>query len=394
MVRPVKSEFVSPRASGSGAGEEAESSNGGGRQEAVERRVLRCRYLAVKNLIVDERDDISKVDSERFSSIITDVESLHQLVQKPREQVADAEALLDITSTLVTSVKSQSNDGITPSDFVTALLINFGHTDNTANTDNAHNLISYSDVGLAVSHVFRKVPGCCTMIGPMSTEVKQRKPVVHRKRTRPTESSHPEELDAEPEAKTDTDKNMSTMFDILRRKRCVRLENLVLNRVSFAQTVENIFALSFLVKDGRAEITVNDSGHQIVSPRNAPAAAAVASGDVSYNHFVFRYDFKDWKLMVDTIGPGEELMPHRTSIFTSGGSSEAEQMHAESRSAALPPTTPIRKLKRNRCLIIQEQSVVHDFVERDSSSRGKGKKSVVEDSVERYYSRLKGKAVC
>lgn len=63
---------------------------------------------------------------------------------------------------------------------------------------------------------------------------------------------------------------MAIMFTILGKKRRVRLENLVLNRRSFAQTVENLFALSFLAKDGRVEIIVDKSGSHFACTITSP----------------------------------------------------------------------------------------------------------------------------
>ncbi|KAL8096706.1 non-structural maintenance of chromosomes element 4 homolog A-like [Apium graveolens] len=334
------------------------------------RRVLRSRYLAVKNLISDERDDISRVDSDKFNSIINEVESLHLLVQKPREQVADAEALLNITSTLMTSVKAHCNEGITPSDYVACLVRDFGVEGGAS--------IDWKKVGLDVPHAFKRAPGCCTMLGPMNVEMKQRAVATRKKHVRPTESSRPEELDESAEERTETDKNMATMFNILRKNRRVRLERIVLNRESFAETVENIFALSFLVKDGRAEITIDEKeGFHIVSPKNAPAANAVASGEVSYSHFIFRFDFKDWKFMMNSIEAGEELMPHRNQVNMSRNS---EPNSSPEQARANLPTTPIRKLSRNRGRVLQETIVADSPESGDSAARAaairKGKRKV------------------
>ncbi|KAL2466226.1 Non-structural maintenance of chromosomes element 4A [Abeliophyllum distichum] len=368
MVRAVKRESINNRgnssrgtrtsapeideASGainnSSANENCDS--GEAEASALKRRVLRSKYLTVKNRISDEKDDISNVDSDKFKSIIEEVDSLHLLVQKPREQVADAEALFDITNTLVTSVKAYTNEGVTPSDFVSCLLRDFGQQGGPSSSqDEGRNSIRWKDIGLAVSHVFRSAYGSRTMIGPMNTELKQRKNVVPKKRSKPFERAQPEELDGNAsEEKTDTDKNMATMFDILRKNRIVHLENLILNRNSFAQTVENLFALSFLVKDGRAEIKVDEKGCHRVTPKNAPAANAVQAGDVTYTHFIFRFDFRDWKLMLSSVAVGEELMPHRNMVNISSCIQPSEE--PEEAQTALP-TTPIRKLSRNRGLV-------------------------------------------
>ncbi|MED6130883.1 hypothetical protein PIB30_004744 [Stylosanthes scabra] len=394
-LRTVKRERV---AAAEGA-DEAEPSRD---QDPASRRLIRHEFLKLKTLISEKKEDLMNTDSDRFDSILNKFNKLHDQVQKPREQVADAEALLELTHSLVASVRSMVNGNVTPAEFVGCLIKEYGQP---STQDPEEYSIDWKKLGLNVSSMFMKVQGCCTMLGPMEKELKQRKITAPRVRTRlTTERARPQEVvQAQEKERTDTDENMKVMFDILAKTRRVQLECLILNRTSFAQTVENLFSLSFLVKDGRAQITVDEDRRHFVLPKNAPSGDSLRTKEASFTHFMFRLDFQDWKLMKDLVPEGKELMPHRTHFCTVVGSqpqmggngspppvsvtpirNSQQQMGGDGSPPPVsatpirnsqpqmgdgspPPVsvTPIRKLSRNRGLVVQNEGVVEESPECD-----------------------------
>lgn len=72
--------------------------------------------------------------------------------------------------------------------------------------------------------------------------------------------------------------------------------------------------------------------------------------------------------MLGSIEAGEELMPHRNPVNVL---STSEPVFVSGESQETPPTTPIRKLSRNRGLVLQEQAVVEDSPESSDSAAAK-----------------------
>lgn len=81
-------------------------------------------------------------------------------MENPREQIVDAEALLDITKTLLTSVKATNGDGITVADFVNCLNRDFAKQ---SGLQDDRTIVDWKKIGIEVSHIFRSSPGCCNM---------------------------------------------------------------------------------------------------------------------------------------------------------------------------------------------------------------------------------------
>ncbi|XP_073288616.1 non-structural maintenance of chromosomes element 4 homolog A-like [Primulina huaijiensis] len=314
-------------------------------------RTIRSYYREIENRVNEEKDEIAHVYSDKFMVIMNEVETMHQHVSKPREQVADAETLLGLTSSLVASVKMHISGGVTPAEFLSCLIREFGRQKSIKGIAGAEPIISWKNIGDRVSSIFMNGHSCMTMIGPMKNELKQRKLTVRAKRSRTKGKSRPEELEKVAEVITDTDRNMLTMFDVLKKEKKTKVENLMFNRNSFAQTVENLFALSFLVKDGRVHIDVDENGSQIAMPRNGPSAEDIENGVVTSHQFIFRFDFDDWKLKKSHVPEGKELMPHRDAIF---GEAKQEpnckgfsQVDSISNGSQPIYTLPVKKFSRN-----------------------------------------------
>ncbi|PHU29523.1 Non-structural maintenance of chromosomes element 4 -like protein B [Capsicum chinense] len=120
------------------------------------------------------------------------------------------------------------------------------------------------------------------------------------------------------------------------------------------------------------------------APRNGPASRLVISGEVKYNHFVFRLDFVNWEKAVPE---GEELMPNRvimaSSVFTEANKlnkdtstnlvfTEAYKLVPVEDSRLRLRITHVKKMSRNHGKFLREASDIDNSPEIGDANIGNG----------------------
>ena len=123
-------------------------------------------------------------------------------------------------------------------------------------------------------------------------------------------------------------RNLKVMRKVLQQLGVVDAMELVYNGASFAQTVENMFTLSFMVHGGLVKLTKGAGGNAVHAqlterPTDAEFAARVAEA----SQFMLRFTYSDWDAAREHM-PKEPRIPNREDI------NEQQKQYASQAAAA------------------------------------------------------------
>jgi len=292
----------------------------------MDRDVLHRGYSDIHQRIKRDKGLGSGNNSTNFiHENLRQADQLHGFVQKPRDHAKDAGVFEELARAHEeNAMKVASNQqGRTILDLVCALRATFalGDDPQAAGQEDPY-AMQWRDLIGSVDHMFKVVPQVNCMLGPLDAQPKAQKPRQQRQKRQVAEVTRPDELQGIVESeKQETDRNMEEMWNVLMRGE-IPVAELVCNHQSFSQTVENMFTLAFLVRDGRVQLLHNpDVGmiarraltkHQKQQLQQQQADSSRGAKTLEeQQQFVIALTQEDWQDMTRVVRKEDCAMKHR-----------------------------------------------------------------------------------
>ncbi|KAF5380522.1 hypothetical protein D9615_004519 [Tricholomella constricta] len=296
-------------------------------QDPEEKREVRKNYRSLAKTV--EGANPNDYTAELLMKQVHQADLLFDKVKGPQEATLDSHFLLMASNMGAQKARAmKSGSGAFDVDEFVAKLVTFmgGRKSLEDQAENDPDVEEDTDVSLEWAKIGRKalaksrrVPVMSFMLGPLSIEQKKRTTVKRAKLEKNKEELRkPQELKEEDisRSQNETTKNVAVLEAILNDiGEQVNVFNFVINPNDFAQSVENIFYLSFLIRDGKVAFETNEDGEPVVFTCEQPTDKDYAGG-LMKRQKVFEFDMAVWRRAIEVFKITESMIPQRPPAKT------------------------------------------------------------------------------
>ncbi|KAM9281950.1 non-structural maintenance of chromosomes element 4 homolog A [Cariama cristata] len=315
--RPTASE--EEREESEAAGEEPRRPEGAGDERS--RRMIRNQYRELIYSVQQNREDMLNSKSNRLTEALEEANKLFSGVSCAREAALDAQFLV-LASNLGKEKANELHSAMTTFDslaFAEDLLTFMGiNRIEAEENDSDPEGISggylpsnaWHKLGEETEKYFRRAPSFHYMLGSFKSDPPVPRQRIERqkkatggeeKRAMPAQLKKMEESHQEA-----TEKEVERILGLLQTHfkndpdTPISFFDLVIDPNSFARTVENIFHVSFIIRDGFARLKLDDDKLPIIEPSKDNEGREDDHSAGARNQVVISLNHQEWKEIVET----------------------------------------------------------------------------------------------
>ncbi|EJD03215.1 uncharacterized protein FOMMEDRAFT_140916 [Fomitiporia mediterranea MF3/22] len=303
-------------------------------QDRDEKRALRQDYRKLQDneLLLDPK----AIKSEALTQMVQRADTLFSKVKGPQEATLDSSFL--VTAATLGNAKARSmraGAGGFEIDDLVARLFTFmgGHrpgeeriTEDGENVDpdvEGDRPLDWSAVGRKAMAKSRRVPAQDFMLGLLTVEAKKRNIAKRTQREKADAvERRPQELkeDDIERSENETTKNVAALEGFLKKQPApMNLFHLIINPESFGQSVENLFYLSFLIRDGKVSLEYSEDTNEPMIMLVEPPTDEDYKEGLTKKQLILELDITTWKRAIEVFEIRKSALPTRKAARTKLG---------------------------------------------------------------------------
>lgn len=300
-------------------------------QSPEERRKVRKGYRQLQRKLDGSRSEFLNPENNGLHDIFIEADSLFKNVKQTSDATLDSRLLVAASDLALKKVSNMvlgsASAGVDVDEFVAKCMAfmrsaNRAESDEEEHTDDA---LDWAHFGRTAAFRGSKRPPTSDFLhGPLSVQKKIRVQKTRRQglgRRRGEEATKPVEVNAEDikQSENNTLKLVRKVYDVLLayfvkhdlEESGVNLFSVVVNPESFGQTIENIFFVSFLAREGKIAIQDDDNGLPMLYIAEPATEQQHASGEVKRQQMIFPMTMWDWKQLIGVFDISNSVIPTR-----------------------------------------------------------------------------------